>query len=97
MKRNLNPLIVLFLLLASLTATAHTPPPDARVFFIGIKNGAVVESPFAVKFGIEGFGITPAGTKGKIRHQAGHHHAQPDRRCCCNGQKPSPFKTGTYR
>lgn len=67
-------LIGLFMLLFSLVVTAHTPPPDARVFFIGIEDGAVVESPFKVRFGIVGFGITPAGTKGKIRHQAGHHH-----------------------
>ncbi len=57
---------------------AHTPPPDARVFFVGLEDGAVVESPFKVQFGIEGFGITPAGTRGKIRHQAGHHHLLVD-------------------
>lgn len=74
MKNKLNLLITLWLLLTSLSATAHTPPPNARVFFIGIEDGVVVESPFKVKFGIEGFGITPAGTKGKIRHKAGHHH-----------------------
>jgi hypothetical protein len=34
----------------------------------------VVHSPFKVRFGIQGFGITPAGTTGKIRHTAGHHH-----------------------
>jgi hypothetical protein len=67
-------LLIALLLLTSLSAMAHTPPPNARVFFIGIEDGAVVESPFKVKFGIEGFGITPAGTKGKIRHKAGHHH-----------------------
>ncbi|MEJ2453462.1 MAG: DUF4399 domain-containing protein [Candidatus Thiodiazotropha sp.] len=69
-----NLLAVLVLLMTSLSATAHTPPPNAKVFFIGIEDGAVVESPFKVKFGIEGFGITPAGTQGKIRHKAGHHH-----------------------
>lgn len=53
---------------------AHSPPDNARVFFIGLKNGDVVSSPFRVRFGIEGFGITPAGTTGKIRHTAGHHH-----------------------
>ncbi|MET0049043.1 MAG: DUF4399 domain-containing protein [Sedimenticola sp.] len=55
-------------------AWAHTPPDDAKVFFVGLENGSVVESPFVVRFGIEGFGITPAGTKGKVRHYAGHHH-----------------------
>lgn len=74
MKNKLNLLITLWLLLTSLSAMAHSPPPNARVFFVGIEDGAVVESPFKVKFGIEGFGITPAGTEGKIRHKAGHHH-----------------------
>lgn len=74
MKSKIHPFIGLILLLTSLTVIAHTPPPGARVFFIGIEDGAVVDSPFKVRFGIEGFGITPAGTKGKIRHQAGHHH-----------------------
>lgn len=72
--KKLSQLFALILLLGPLSAMAHTPPPNARVFFIGIEDGAVVESPFKVKFGIVGFGITPAGTKGKIRHKAGHHH-----------------------
>lgn len=66
--------IILSLCLLSSFAAAHTPPSNARVFFIGIDDGAVVKSPFKVKFGIEHFGITPAGTTGKIRHTAGHHH-----------------------
>ena len=61
------------LLLLSATSQAHTPLPDARVFFIGLGDGAVVESPFRVRFGIEGFGITPAGSQGKSRHPAGQH------------------------
>jgi len=56
------------------SALAHTPPDNARVFFIGIKDGMVLESPVKIEFGISGFGITPAGTKGKKRHTAGHHH-----------------------
>lgn len=66
--------VILALSLMATHVGAHSPPADARVFFIGIENGAVVKSPFKVKFGIEGFGITPAGTTGKIRHTAGHHH-----------------------
>ncbi len=53
---------------------AHTPLDHAKVFFIGLEDGAVVRNPVKVKFGIKGFGITPAGTKGKRRHTAGHHH-----------------------
>ena len=70
--------IFLALLALSTLAVAHTPPPNARVFFIGLEDGAVVKSPFKVKFGIEGFGITPAGTTGRIRHTAGHHHLLVD-------------------
>ncbi len=66
------------LYLASGALLAHTPPDHARVFFIGLEDGAVVSSPFKVQFGIEGFGITAAGTTGKIRHTAGHHHLLVD-------------------
>ena len=64
----------LYFLTVSMTSMAHTPPDHAKVFFENIKDGDVVQSPVTIKFGIEGFGITPAGTKGKIRHTAGHHH-----------------------
>ena len=70
--------IVTILLLATAELQAHSPPAGARVYFIGVKDGAVVQSPFRVKFGIEGFGITPAGTTGKQRHTAGHHHLLVD-------------------
>lgn len=65
-------------LLQPLLAGAHTPPADARVFFIGVEDGAVVSSPLRLQFGIENFGITPAGTSGKQRHRAGHHHLLVD-------------------
>ena len=71
-------LILPAMLLITTLAGAHSPPDSARIFFIGIDDGAVVKSPFKVKFGIEGFGITPAGTTGKIRHTAGHHHLLVD-------------------
>ena len=64
----------LVLLMLVSTAQAHTPPSGAKVYFIGLNDGAVVQSPFKVRFGIEGFGVTSAGTTGKIRHTAGHHH-----------------------
>lgn len=66
------------LLLVATLVDAHSPPKQARVYFIGLTDGAVVESPLKVKFGIEGFGITPAGTTGKQRHTAGHHHVLLD-------------------
>lgn len=54
-------------------AYAHTPPGHATVFFENLLDGDVVESPVTVKFG-----ITPAGTTGKRRHMAGHHHLLVD-------------------
>jgi len=67
-------ILTLLVLLTATVASAHSPPEGARVYFIGLVDGAVVKSPFKVKLGIEGFGITPAGTTGKRRHTAGHHH-----------------------
>lgn len=70
-------LFALFLYVTT-AAVAHTPPKHARIFFVGLADGDMVESPFRVRMGIEGFGITPAGTKGKRRHIAGHHHILVD-------------------
>lgn len=69
---------VVLLLLVALAASAHSPPQHARVYFIEPTDNSVVRSPFKVRFGIEGFGITPAGTVGRRRHTAGHHHLLVD-------------------
>ncbi len=73
-KKSLASILSLLVLLLAGTATAHSPPKGAKVYFIGLDDGAVVKSPVKVQFGIQGFGITPAGTTGKRRHTAGHHH-----------------------
>ena len=62
------------IMLVATGAFSHTPPDHARVFFVGIEDGQVVASPLKLRFGIEGFGIVPAGTKDKSRHDGGHHH-----------------------
>jgi hypothetical protein len=69
-----QPLSLFMLAVIGGMAQAHTPPDDARVFFIEPGDGAVIESPVRIRMGIENFGITPAGTTGRIRHTAGHHH-----------------------
>jgi hypothetical protein len=69
---------VFVLLLSAVIAEAHSPPKHAKVYFINLHQGDVVKSPFKVKFGIQGFGLTPAGTKSKRRHTAGHHHLLVD-------------------
>ena len=74
LKKYLLFIIGIYLQVATPIVMAHTPPDHARVYFENLEDGQIVTSPFKVKFGIKGFGITPAGTKGKIRHTAGHHH-----------------------
>ena len=48
-----------------------------RVFFAEPAEGAKVKSPFMVKFGVEGYGIAPAGGDPKD-HTTGHHHVVVD-------------------
>ncbi|MET0067758.1 MAG: DUF4399 domain-containing protein [Candidatus Thiodiazotropha sp.] len=55
-------------------AWSHSPLPETRVFFIRIQDGERFRSPFRIRFTIEDFGITPAGTTGRIRHPTSHHH-----------------------
>jgi len=62
----------------SSAALAHSPGEHARVYFKNLKDGDTVSMPYKVEFGIEGYGIVPAGTKDKRRHTAGHHHLLVD-------------------
>ena len=54
----------------------RTPsPPGAQVFFITPADGATVSSPVAIKFGISGMGVAPAG---EMTPATGHHHLLVD-------------------
>lgn len=46
-------------------------PEGAEVYFIEPMDGATVSEEFAVKFGLRGLGVAPAGTVNKM---TGHHH-----------------------
>src|SRR6202162_1381765 len=46
-------------------------PPNAAVYFINLKDGDTVTSPFKIQFGLSGMGIAPAGVE---RPNTGHHH-----------------------
>jgi len=46
-------------------------PAGAKVMFTEPKDGAVVKSPVALKFGVEGMAVKPAGTQDA---GTGHHH-----------------------
>ena len=54
------------------TQPAQTPSPTgAKVYFINLKDGQEVTSPFLVQFGLSGMGIAPAGVE---KPNTGHHH-----------------------
>jgi len=59
--------------LAALPALAgDTPAPEgAKVYFIGLEDGATVSNPVTIRFGLEGMGVAPAGTE---KEGTGHHH-----------------------
>lgn len=46
-------------------------PEGAKVFFVNLKDGETVHSPFKVEMGVEGIGLDSAGI---IRQASGHHH-----------------------
>lgn len=73
---SLRMLVAMLAALAARSADAQQPqrkasPPDARVFFVDLKNGATVPSRFTVRFGLEKMEIAPAGV---ARPNTGHHH-----------------------
>jgi Domain of unknown function (DUF4399) len=62
----------LVLALSGEVVAQQTPStPGAKVFFVNLKNGATVTSPFKVEFGIKGMTIAKAGT---YEAGTGHHH-----------------------
>ena len=55
-------LIGMFVIAGATFASAQTPsPPGAKVYFINLKDGAELDSPFLVQFGLSGMGIAPGG------------------------------------
>ena len=58
--------------LASTVGSAETAsPPGAVVYFLNLKDGDTVTSPFKVQFGLTGMGVAPAGVE---KPNTGHHH-----------------------
>jgi hypothetical protein len=64
-------------LLAALAAAQERTAPagNAEVYFISPSDGAVVQGPVTVRFGLKGMGIAPAGVK---FDNTGHHHLLVD-------------------
>jgi hypothetical protein len=61
-----------FMIWSQPSLAGETPSPaGAKVYFINLKDGATVKSPFLVQFGLSGMGVAPAGTE---KEKTGHHH-----------------------
>jgi Domain of unknown function (DUF4399) len=64
--------LVSLTLAAAVTAEAETAaPPNAVVYFINLKDGDAVKSPFKIQFGLSGMGVAPASVE---KANTGHHH-----------------------
>ena len=46
-------------------------PENARVYFIGLEDGATLDNPVTLRFGLSGMGVAPAGVNVA---NTGHHH-----------------------
>jgi hypothetical protein len=70
-------LVLGFAMLAALAAAQErtAPAANAEVYFISPSDGAVVQGPVTVRFGLKGMGIAPAGVK---FDNTGHHHLLVD-------------------
>jgi hypothetical protein len=65
-------LFAVFAVASVAPVAAQTPSPEgAKVYFINLKDGAEVDSPFLVQFGLSGMGVAPAGVE---KPNTGHHH-----------------------
>ena len=63
---------VLAVLSGPAMAQMQTPSPaGAAVYFINLKDGDTVSSPFKVQFGLTGMGVAPVGVE---KENTGHHH-----------------------
>src|SRR5262245_39791100 len=60
-----------FTVIGTVMAGATPAPKDAKVYFINLKDGDKVKSPFKVQFGLSGIGVAPVGVE---KENTGHHH-----------------------
>ena len=70
---------ILFALFISLTTLAgfaqSLAPENAAVYFISPEDGATLENPVIVRFGLKNMGVAPAGVQ---TENTGHHHLLVD-------------------
>jgi hypothetical protein len=58
-------------MVSGVQAATPAPAEGAAVYFVTPMDGDIVSSPVAVRFGLEGLGVAPAGVE---RQGTGHHH-----------------------
>jgi hypothetical protein len=64
--------VIAALLAAPAAAVAQTlAASDAKLYFISPQNGATIEGPVTIRFGLSGMGVAPAGVE---KERTGHHH-----------------------
>jgi len=81
---------ILIAALASTTAIAQErspAPASAEVYIVSPADGATVSGPVAVRFGLKGMGIAPAGIK---FDNSGHHHLLIDTDAPADATQPLP-------
>jgi len=65
-------LLAVFAVAGLTPVAAQTPSPaGAKDYFINLKDGDTVSSPFLVQFGLSGMGVAPTGVE---KPNTGHHH-----------------------
>lgn len=78
--RTIPPIASLLLLLLPSVAYVQQPssglprtpsPEGAMVYIVSPADGATVQSPVVVRFGLKGMGVAPAGV---TKENTGHHH-----------------------
>lgn len=81
-------LLAAALVMVPLLAQGQTEaPPDAKAYIISPQNGERLKSPFTVRFGLRGMGITHAGDTAK---NMGHHHLLVDVTDALDPKEPIP-------
>ena len=73
---------------AAIAQTQTPSPAGATVYFINLKDGDTVDSPFLVQFGLSGMGVAPAGVE---KPNTGHHHLLIDATALTEEQMKEPI------
>ena len=72
----------------------QAPPPrmEASAYFTNLQDGASIETPFLLKFGLSGgWGLAPIAAP--VGGKSGHHHLLVNRELPLDFKKPLPFDT----